>query len=139
MVNSPAHCAYPHLLAERVPLCPRPQALLTAMKEQGLEELPDDQAVAVLRKLAKMRKESIEMYEKGNALERVAEEQKELEIIDAYLPQLASAEQTRVWIEEIIAGGAADVGKVMAALMKQHKDELDGKLAQQLVREVLNG
>jgi uncharacterized protein YqeY len=116
-------------------------ALLVAMKEQaGADDLPDDKAQPILRKLAKMRRESMDMFAKapGGGAERIAEEAAELEIIEAFLPQLASEAQTRAWIEEVMsANPGADAGRVMGGLMKAHRTDVDGKLAQRLVKEML--
>ncbi|KAG8459948.1 hypothetical protein KFE25_010997 [Diacronema lutheri] len=114
-------------------------ALLLAMKEEGTDDLPDAKAIAIMRKLAKMRQESIDMFAKAaGGEERVAEEAAELRLIERFLPRLADEAQTRSWIEEAIANNpAADVGRVMGALMKAHRDDLDGKLAQRLVKEML--
>jgi len=56
-----------------------------------------------------------------------------------WLPSLADEDQTRIWVQEAIAeaqsNGDANIGKVMGALMKAHKGEVDGSLAQKLVKE----
>ena len=87
--------------------------------------------------MAKMRQESIDMYSKGGAEERADAERAELAIIEQWLPKLADEEQTRVWAREAIeaVGSTDNMGKVMGALMKDHKAELDGKLAQKVVKE----
>lgn len=85
-----------------------------------------------------MRQESIEMYSEGGAEDRADAERAELAIIERWLPNLADEEQTRVWAKEAIAAvGGDNMGKVMGALMKEHKAELDGKLAQKVVKEEL--
>lgn len=101
-------------------------AFLTKQKESGGEgDLGDDAAVAVLRKLAKMRKESIEMFAKGGRDELVAVEERDLAIVEEYLPQLADEETTRKWAAEAIessgAKGGAQAGKAIGALMKSHR------------------
>jgi uncharacterized protein YqeY len=88
--------------------------------------------------MAKMRKESIEMYEKGGAEERANAERQELEIIERWLPSMASEEQVREWVKAAIAeAGTDNMGKVMGALMKAHRADVDGSMAQQIVREEL--
>lgn len=114
---------------------------LTAMKEDGSTSLDDTRATEALRRLAKQRVDSIEAY-KAAAREDLAEaERRELMIIEGFLPRLADAVQTRAWVEEAIAAtgatSAKDKGKVMGALMKAHKAELDGKIANQIVAELL--
>ena len=64
-------------------------------------------------------------------------------MIEEFLPRLADEDATRAWVREAIAAtGAAqpgDVGKVMGALMKAHKGEVDGQLARRLAQELLAG
>jgi len=84
-----------------------------------------------------MRQESIQMFQDGGALDRAEAERAELQIIERWLPQLANEEQTTKWVVEAIetVGSVDNVGKIMGALMKQHKNELDGNLAQRIVKE----
>ena len=116
-------------------------AFIEALKEDGSETLSDDTAVAILTRLGKQRRESIVAYEAGGRADLVATEEAELAIIEHWLPKLADEATTRQWVNEAVAASGAaspaDMGKVMGALMKAHKGELDGKLANQLVREAL--
>ena len=118
-------------------------AMETRQKEENLESLSDEQAQAVLSKLAKMRKESIAMFEGGGKAEAAAAEQFELTILQEYLPTMADEATVRVWIGEAIAEACPDgadkkmMGKVMGALMKAHKGEFDGKEANPWVNEML--
>ena len=116
--------------------------LLEAMKADGSDTVSDEAAVALLRRLAKQRKESIEAYEAGGREELAAQERAELAVIETFLPSLADEATTRAWVVEAVAKTGAtemrDMGKVMGALMGAHKGELDGKLANRLVREALS-
>ena len=58
-------------------------------------------------------------------------------MIEQWLPSLANEEQTRVWVLEAMeaAGEPVNIGKVMGALMKAHRGEVDGALAQKVVKE----
>jgi uncharacterized protein YqeY len=106
--------------------------------EAKTEQLSDEQAITVLRKMAKMRQDSIVMFTDGGAVDRADMEQAELVILNAWLPQQADEETTRKWVQEAIeaAGGdAKNIGKIMGALMKAHKAEIDGSLAQKVVKE----
>jgi uncharacterized protein YqeY len=117
-------------------------AFQTEMKREGADTLSDDACVTVLRKLAKQRKESIDAFEKGDRPERAADERAELAVIDTFLPNLADESQTRGWVEAAIAetGASApgDVGRVMGAIMKAHKGDVDGLLAKKLAAEILS-
>jgi len=118
-------------------------AFLNEMKKDNAKTLADETSVEVLRRLAKQRRESIEAFEAGGRPERAAEERAELAVIEEFLPRLADEAATRAWVEEAIAAtGAAqpgDVGKVMGALMKAHKGEVDGQLARRVAQELLAG
>ncbi len=84
-----------------------------------------------------MRQESIQMFQDGGALDRANAERNELHVIERWLPQLANEEQAIKWVLEAIetVGSVDNVGKIMGALMKQHKNELDGTLTQRIVKE----
>lgn len=114
---------------------------LTEMKKDGAESLPDDVATGVLRRLEKQRKESIEAFEKAGRTEQAAAERAELAVVQSFLPNLADETTTRAWVETAIAQSGAqnvkEAGKVMGALMKAHKGEVDGGLAQRIAREIL--
>jgi uncharacterized protein len=94
-------------------------------------------ALVALRKMAKMRKESIDMYESNGASDRADMERAELAVIERYLPAAVSDDIVREWAKEAMAeAGAIDnVGKVMGAFMKKHKSDVDGTIAQRIVKE----
>tara|TARA_B100000029_G_scaffold449439_1_gene472675 strand:+ start:64796 stop:65245 length:450 start_codon:yes stop_codon:yes gene_type:complete len=105
-------------------------------------ELSDDDAVKVLQKEAKQRRESIEEFQKGDRQDLVEKEQAELEIIELFLPQQLSVEEIKSFAEQAIANTNAenmnDLGQVMRELMPMLEGRADGKVANQLVRELLN-
>jgi hypothetical protein len=118
-------------------------ALLTEMKKDGSDTLDDAVATAVLRRLAKQREESIEAFERAGRSDRADAERAEKAVIDAFLPRLADEATTRAWLEAAIAETSAtsarDLGRVMGALMKAHKEDVDGSLARKLASELLAG
>jgi hypothetical protein len=118
-------------------------AFLNEMKKDGSDTLSDEACMGLLRKLAKQRHESIDAFEQAGRMEQAAEERAELEVIESYLPSLADEATVRGWVEEAIAqtGASApgDVGRVMGALMKAHKGEMDGGLAKKIAAELLSG
>jgi hypothetical protein len=106
------------------------------------KETPDDELVtSVLQKMAKQRRESIQMFEDGGREELAAIERAELAVIGQFLPTMLSEEETRAAIEMIKAETGAstikDMGKVMAELKARHGALLDGKLASGLVKSAL--
>ena len=117
-------------------------ALQLKAKADGSDSLPDEPCVEVLRRLAKQRKESIDAFEQAGRDEQAAAERAELAIVEGYLPSLADEEQTRTWVREAIeASGASsprEVGKVMGAVMRAHKGDVDGAVARRLAEELLS-
>ena len=118
-------------------------AFLNETKKDNSKSLPDEVCTSLLRRLEKQRHESIEAFEAAGRPERVAEERAELAVIQEFLPRLADAAQTQGWVEEAIAATQAskpaDVGRVMAAVMKAHKGQVDGTLAKKIASEILGG
>ena len=116
-------------------------AFLAATKEDGAESLSDEACVPLLRKLEKQRRESIDAFEAAGRDEMAAAEKAELAVIQEFLPRLADEATTRAWLQEAIAetgaGSARDFGRVMGAIMKAHRGELDGALANRIVKELL--
>lgn len=111
-------------------------AFANAAIDLKTEQLSDEQAIAALKKMAKMRQESIEMFAAGGAADRAEAERAELAVIERWLPEAASEEQVREWVQEAMAeAGSDNMGKVMGALMKKHKADVDGKMAQKIVKE----
>jgi uncharacterized protein YqeY len=105
--------------------------------------LDDDGILAVIAQQAKQRKESITEYRKGGREDLVAEEEAELVILEAYLPQQLTREEIEVQARQVVAEVGAsdpgDLGKVMKPLMARLKGRADGRLVNQVVRELLAG
>ncbi|MBI4428542.1 MAG: GatB/YqeY domain-containing protein [Ignavibacteriales bacterium] len=105
--------------------------------------LTSDEELSVLMTAAKKRREAIEMYQKGGRRDLVEQEQKELEVINGYLPQPMSREEAEEVVLRIIARAnastAKDLGKVMPLAMKELKGKIDGKVVQEVVRQKLGG
>jgi uncharacterized protein YqeY len=116
-------------------------AFLLRMKEDASETVSDEEAMVILRRLEKQRRESIEAFEKGGRAGKAAEEKAELDVILGFLPQLADEATTRGWVEAAIAESGAksqkDLGRVMGALMKAHKGDVDGNAARRIATELL--
>lgn len=106
------------------------------------EPLNDDEQLAVLGNAAKRRREALEMYKNSGRDDLIQKEQAELDIISAYLPKQLSREEIEKVLKDIIkkidVSSMQDLGKVMGPVMQQLKGKADGKLVQQLVREILS-
>jgi len=103
-------------------------AMMNRQIEKG-GELDDEEMTKLLRSLVKQRRDSIEQYEKANRQDLADKEKTEVDVIEAYLPQAASAEE----IEAAVASAIADTGatsiKDMGKLMKAAQASLAGKNA----------
>lgn len=103
--------------------------------------LTDDEITAVLSTLAKQRRESIEQFSAAGRTDLADREQRELELIQSYLPQQLSPEELDRIIGATIAEAGAsspnDMGKVMKLLMPKIKGAADGKVVNQRVKELL--
>lgn len=112
--------------------------LRTSDKKPGDDELVTD----VLMKMAKQRRESIQMYEDGGRQELADKEKAELVVIEEFLPKQMSEEETRAAIAQIKADtgaeGMKDMGKVMGELKARHGATLDMSKASGLVKEALS-
>jgi len=104
----------------------------------------DDDVVVteVLQKMAKQRRESIEMFEKGGRAELAAAEQAELGVIEGFLPRQMDEAETKAAIAAVVAElGASslkDMGRVMAAVKERHAGALDMSKASGLVKAALS-
>jgi uncharacterized protein YqeY len=118
----------------------RAQIIELSKRGNGQTLTPEDELAALLSSVKK-RKEAIEMYEKAGRKDLAAQEQKELEIICAYLPPQMSREEAEKNIKNIIAQtGAAsikDFGKVMPLAVKELRGKIDGSIIQEIVRAQL--
>ncbi len=99
----------------------------------------DDEAAEVLRRGVKRRKESVEAYEKAKREDLAARERAEVQMLEQYLPAAVSPDEIRAAVREAIAGGATELGPLMAKIMPQFKGRADGKVVNQIVREELAG
>jgi len=118
-------------------------AFLLRVKEDNSTTLSDEECIAILRRLEKQRRESIEAFESAGRTEQAESEKAELAIVLAFLPQQADESTTRTWVQSAIqetgATSAKDVGKVMGAVMKAHKGDVDGNVARRIAAELLAG
>lgn len=119
---------------------------LNAIKQEEIDrqvKLSAEEAAAVLMREAKKRRESITEAEQAGRLDVASEEQAELAILESYLPRQLSAEEiadlARAAICEVGASSPKDMGNVMRVLMPRLKGQAEGKLVNQIVRDLLGG
>jgi uncharacterized protein YqeY len=115
--------------------------IISDIKNREIElkrDLTDDDVIEVLRRGIKRRRESIEMFEKGNRPELAAVESAQVKQLEAYLPAGPSTDEIRAAVRAAIAGGAKNVGAVMGAVMPQFKGRAEGGIINNVAREELS-
>jgi uncharacterized protein len=105
---------------------------------------PEDDAMVteVLQKMIKQRRESVDLYRKGNREELAAAEEAEITVIERFLPRQMTDDEAAAAIQAIIAETGAssmkDMGKVMAEVKARHPSEIEPARASALVRAALS-
>ena len=116
-------------------------AKLKNKKIDKQDDLSIDDEIKVLQMLVKQRKESIELYQKGDRPELVKLETKEMEILKNYLPKMMDENEikniVKTVIDDIGATSMADMGEIMPEVMKRGNGLIDGKSAQKFVNEII--
>jgi len=110
---------------------------LVAKGKKPQEMLSDEEAVAVISKLAKQRKDSIEQFKKGNRDDLVKEEEAELAILETYLPKMMDKKDVekvaRAKKDELGITDPSKKGMLMSAVMKELKGKADGTVVKEVV------
>jgi uncharacterized protein YqeY len=103
--------------------------------------LADDDVLSIVQKQIKQRRDSIDQFENANRSDLAAKERAEATILEAYLPQQATAEEIEAAVVKVIAetgaAGPRDMGKVMPVLTKQFAGRADGRIINETVRRLL--
>ena len=110
---------------------------LVAKGKKPNEMLADEEALAVISRLAKQRKDSIEQFRKGSREDLVKEEEAQLAILETYLPKLMDKSEVekiaKLKKEELGITDATKKGMLMSALMKDLKGKADGSVVKEVV------
>lgn len=117
-------------------------ALIEKRTTEGMAAaLSDEEVLKVIAKQANQRRDSIAEFSKAGRLELVAQEQAELAILEGYLPKQLERDEVEAVVRQVIAetgaSSAKDMGLVMRASMARLQGLADGKLVNQLARELL--
>ena len=99
--------------------------------------LTDEEAVAVLQKEVKRRREAIELFKKGNREDLVSKEETDLAVIAEYVPKELSAEEIEKVVDDLKAKGSNDFNSLMREAMKELKGRADGKVVGEIVKRKL--
>jgi len=114
-----------------------------AARPKGIDKVPDDEVLAMLRGMVKSRRESVDLYRQGNRQDLVDKEEAEIAVIESFLPQQMDQAGMEAAVAAAVAETAAttikDMGKVMAVLRAKHAATLDMAKAGPLVKARLGG
>jgi uncharacterized protein YqeY len=120
--------------------------LRSAIKNKEIElrqEIDDSTILAVISTLVKQRRESAELYRSNDRPELADKEEAELAVLQQYLPAQLSEDELRALVAEVISTTGAtslkDIGRVMPVVMAKTKGSAEGRLVNQVVRELLAG
>jgi len=105
-------------------------------------DLADDEAMAVIKRAAKQRKDSIEQFEKGGRADLAEKEKSELKILEEYLPAQMSREDiekiAKMKIEELGVSDKSGIGKLTGAVMKEIGGRADGTVVKEIIEKLLS-
>ncbi len=120
------------------------RTLLAKLKYKKIEkgvDLSEKEELDLMKSIAKQRKESIVIFEKANREDLVEKEKAELKIIESYLPEMLSVDDTKKIVKSVIRETGAkeikDLRMVMPQIIKKTNEEIDGKIANQIAKELL--
>ena len=116
--------------------------LMIAKKIKDKSSLPDNDLVALLKKMVKQRNDSCDAYKKAGRVELLANEVAEIKIINEFLPKQLSEEETKKICQDTIkstgASSMKDMGKVMGVLKSQHAEALDFSKVSKILKELFS-
>ena len=119
--------------------------ILAAIKQVEVDkriELDDAAVLAVLTKMVKQRRDSVEQFEKGNREDLAKIERDEIAVLETYLPEQLSADELAAMVDEVIkatgAEGIRDMGKVMGQIKAKASGRADMGAVSAAVKERLN-
>ncbi|WP_088035771.1 GatB/YqeY domain-containing protein [Evansella clarkii] len=106
------------------------------------KEITDEEALSVLSREMKQRKESLHEFEQANRSDLVEKTKLEIKLLEEYMPAQLSDEELQQIVDETIqetgAGSKAQMGKVMGAIMPKVKGRADGTRVKQMVEQNLS-
>ena len=113
-----------------------------AGRSKGQKEVSDSDITTILKKMIKQRNESCLIYKKAGRSELLKNENREIEIINIFLPKQLSEEETKKICQDTVkaigATSMKDMGKVMGALKSKHADTIDFSKVSSILKELLN-
>ena len=120
------------------------RTLISKLKDQQIKlrkDISDEEALKIIKTLVKQRKESAEIYSKAGREELAEKENFEISILDNYLPKSMSEEDILSLVKKIVdetnAKDLSDIGMVMPLVMQRGEGKVDGKIANRILRSIL--
>ncbi len=121
------------------------RVLLAKLKETQInrgKNLTEQECISVIKTLVKQRKEAAEIYKKANRMDLSEKENSENKILSRYLPKMLTVNEIRKIVEKIIKENniksISQIGMAMPLIMKTGGGEIDGKIANQILRDILD-
>ena len=124
--------------------------ILAAIKDRDIanrtsknkELVKDNDIISVLQKMKKQRKDSVELYKKGERPELLKIEESEIKVIDSFLPKQLNEEETKKICKDVVeslgASSIKDMGKIMGYLKQKHGNSIDFSKVNLIIKELLN-
>ncbi len=104
-------------------------------------EMNEEKEIKLLQKLVKQRRESLDIYVKGNREDLAQIEREEIAVIEKYLPQQMGEAEVEAIVQKVVettgASGMKDMGKVMGAASKELAGKADGRMISEIVKRLL--
>jgi len=104
---------------------------------QAGKDLTEEDALSLLQRAVKTRREAIEQYEKGGRHDLADKERAEIGVVERYLPQALSPEETAKAVDALLAelqiSEKRDLGRAMKEMMARYRGRVDGKAANALI------
>ena len=121
------------------------RVLLAKLKETQInrgKNLTEQECISVIKTLVKQRKEAAEIYKKANRMDLSEKENSENKILSRYLPKMLTMNEIRKIVEKIIKENniksISQIGMAMPLIMKTGGGGIDGKIANQILRDILD-
>ena len=119
--------------------------LISEIKKRQIDsgkEFDDNDILGVIKSMVKSREDSVKAYREGGREDLAEKEEREVEVLKAYLPKQLSEEEVEKIVEEAIKESGAqtvrDMGKVMKIVMGKYGSQVDGKIVNKIVKEKLS-
>jgi uncharacterized protein YqeY len=123
--------------------------IVSALKDKEIEKrgtkessIKEEDVITVLNKMLKQRRESLDIYKKASRTDLSDKEQKEIDIIQEFLPKQLDDNETRKACESAVKDSGAtsikDMGKAMAILKSKYSGSIDFSKAGALLKELLS-